>query len=359
MTASGHPTDGADGPDGLPTDGAGGPGGLDGLLGIANGMWAAQTLTAALDLGVFSALAATDGLTAAEAAGLLGIPARPAEVLLTACAALGLLTGVDGRYRNTAAAGQYLVRGGPDYLGDYITMLRDHTTPGWLRVTEALRSDTPSRWKPEQQDRIFDAENRTTAFWDGLYPLSVLTGRALAAAVDLGGSTRLLDVGGGGGGFDIEFCRRHPQLRATVYDLPFVCAYAEKRIAAAGLAERIGTHPGDFFEEPELPGGHDAILLSLILHDWDEPRNRALLAKCHRALPAGGLLVISELLVDDAKTGPLDAALMSMNMVVGTWGRNYTAAEYGEWLRDAGFSDIRTVPFTAPGANGAVIARKA
>ena len=43
-----------------------------------------------------------------------------------------------------------------------------------------------------------------------------------------------------------------------------------------------------FLAEPALPTGPDVILLSLILHDWDEPTNRPLLAKCHAALPAGG-----------------------------------------------------------------------
>ncbi|GAB2331962.1 methyltransferase [Streptomyces griseoincarnatus] len=350
------------------SDGA--PPALAGLLQITGGMWAAQTLASAVEIGLFTHLAAVGGATAAELAAGLGLGSRPAEVLLTACAALNLLN-TDGppppgdpsaaagpQYRNSPTADAYLVRERPHYLGDYIIMVRDHTTPGWLRITEALRSDAPSRWTPEQQDRIFDEENRSTAFWDGLFPLSSLTARALGEAVDLGGTRRLLDVGGGGGAFAIELCRRFPELRTTVYDLPFVCAYTDKRVAAAGLSERISTYPGDFFAEPELPGGHDAVLLSMILHDWDEPRNRRLLAACHRALSPGGLIVVSELLVHDDKTGPLDAALMSMNMLVGTWGRNYTAAEYGSWLRETGFREVRTVPFNGPGANGAVIARK-
>ena len=49
---------------------------------------------------------------------------------------------------------------------------------------------------------------------------------------------------------------------------------------------------------------------------------------------------------------------MSLNMLIEAEGRNYTAAESGDWLHHLGFRDIRTVRFDAPGANGTVIGRK-
>jgi beta-lactam-binding protein with PASTA domain len=49
---------------------------------------------------------------------------------------------------------------------------------------------------------------------------------------------------------------------------------------------------------------------------------------------------------------------MSLNMLIETEGRNYTPAEYSSWLEETGFKDTRTVWFDAPGANGAVTARK-
>lgn len=96
----------------------------------------------------------------------------------------------------------------------------------------------------------------------------------------------------------------------------------------------------------------------MILHDWTPEQDLAILRKCFAALPSGGQIVISELLVNDDKTGPPAAALMSLNMLVETVGRNYTPAEYGTWLRDTGFVDVETVWFEAPGANGVVLARK-
>jgi len=89
--------------------------------------------------------------------------------------------------------------------------------------------------------------------------------------------------------------------------------------------------PGDFFKEP-LPVGSDAILLSMILHDWTPEKDRMILRKCFEALPSDGALIVSELMMNDEKTGPPPAALMSLNMLIECEGRNYTCAEYMAWL---------------------------
>lgn len=87
----------------------------------------------------------------------------------------------------------------------------------------------------------------------------------------------------------------------------------------------VDTTSGDFFCDPKFPADHDVILLSMIMHDWSEAENRAILTKCFAALPAGGAVVISELLVNDEKTGPASAALMNLSMLIETVGeRNYT-----------------------------------
>jgi ubiquinone/menaquinone biosynthesis C-methylase UbiE len=196
-------------------------------------------------------------------------------------------------------------------------------------------------------------------FWEAMHSASTFTARVLAGAVDFRPFKRLLDVGGGSGAYDIELCRHYPHLRATVYDLSFVTEIAAEKIAQAQLSDRIDTVAGDFFTDLGFPADHDAVLLSMILHDWDEVKNREILRKCHAALPSGGVVFISELLANNDKTGPAPAALMSLNMLIETeGGRNYTASEYSTWLEEAGFNNIQVVRFEAAGANGAVIARK-
>jgi hypothetical protein len=328
------------------------------LMTLTTGLWATQTLVAAVELDLFTVLAERGGSDVAGVADALSIEVRPADALLTACTALGLLECTDGVFANAPVATNFLVRGRGDFFGDYVRMLQAYVNPGWMRVTEAVRTNRPSRDTPKPEQSVFAADNRPVLFWEGLAPLSRVTARALATSVDFGQSSTLLDIGGGGAEFSLALCQHYPGLTAIVYDLPHVCSIAESRIALAGQSDRVRVQSGDFFADPQLPGGADAILLSMILHDWDVPQNRELLSKCFQSLPAGGMVVISELLVDSDRRGPLDAALMGMNMLVGTHGRNYTEPEYHAWLRDAGFVDVRTVRFQAPAANGAVLGRK-
>jgi predicted O-methyltransferase YrrM len=328
------------------------------LMALSTGFWAFKTLAAAHELGLFALLEKTGSTTADELAKALGIHSRPAEMLLTGCASLGLVEKTEGRYRNAAISSAYLVPGKPRYFGGWIEMADKRLYAGWGRLVDALRTNRPTTWDPDVQSSLFDGEDpkMLELFWEAMHSLSTMTARALAHAADFGRYRSLLDIGGGSGAFDIELCRHYEELCACVFDLPHVAAIAKKKVAHAGFSNRIETLGGDFFGA--LPKGHDLHLFSMIMHDWDQAKNRALLARSYEALAPDGAVVISELLVNDEKTGPVPAALMSLNMLIETEGRNYTAAEYAGWLREAGFREIETVWFDAPGANGAVIGHK-
>jgi predicted O-methyltransferase YrrM len=330
------------------------------LMELATGFWSFKTLASAYELGLFEQLSATSGTTADELAERLGIASRPAEMLLTGCAALGLLQNQDGRYVNSALSDEYLVPGKPNHFGGLVTMFDRRLYAGWDKLTQAIRTNRPTTWDPDHQGSIFDNADpeMLATFWEAMHALSTQTGQALGAAFDLRRFRRLLDVGGGSGAFDIVLCQRYPELRATVYDLEYVTDIAAGNVKDAGLGDRVTARPGDFFEDATFPGGHDLHLFSMIMHDWDEERDKLLLRKSFEALDSGGAVLICELLVDDDKTGPPPAALMSLNMLVETAGRNYTAAEYSDWLTEVGFVDPQVIPFDAPGANGVVTARK-
>jgi len=87
---------------------------------------------------------------------------------------------------------------------------------------------------------------------------------------------------------------------------------AARAIASRGCAERVAVAAGDMLDGP-LPGHADVHLYSNVLHDWDEPVVRQLIAASFAALPAGGLIVIHDAFLNAAKDGPLHVAEYSVH----------------------------------------------
>lgn len=328
------------------------------LMQLISGFWASKTLAAAVELDLFTTLAGQPA-DADQFGQSLGLQARPAEMLLSACAALGLLECRNGRYSNSRLAEEFLVRGRPYYFGGVVTMLDRRLYLPWSRLAEALRTNRAQTWgdQPGHFEAIAASPEQQQIFTEAMHSWSMQSGRAVAEAFDFSPYRQLLDVGGGSGAYCIEAARRYPHLRTVVFDLPPALEIAREKIAEVGLTDRVLTQAGDFFEG-ELPQGSDVVLLSMVLHDWTPEKNRAILRKCFAALPSGGVLLVSELMMDDDKSGPVPAALMSLNMLIDTEGRNYTWAEYTAWLEEAGFREMRRVPVESPAVNGILIARK-
>lgn len=130
-------------------------------------------------------------------------------------------------------------------------------------------------------------------------------------------------------------------MSAIVIDLEPVCQIANQYIKKFGLENRIKTKSLDIFNQ-DLPNDCDVAFLSFILHDYNELKNRSLVKKIFDSLPDGGIIIISEWLLNDEKTGPISSALMGLNMMIETeGGRGYTFVEISKMLKDTGFIDIR------------------
>jgi SAM-dependent methyltransferase len=154
---------------------------------------------------------------------------------------------------------------------------------------------------------------------------------ALARKVDLAGRTAVLDVAGGSGIYACALTTIHPHLRATVYERPPVDAIARRCIERRGCSERVSVQAGDIFEG-ELPAGFDVILLSNVLHDWDDRVAAAILSKAARALSPGGLLLVHDAFLDADKRGPLPVAQYSALLMHSTEGRCFSVSEIRMWL---------------------------
>lgn len=139
----------------------------------------------------------------------------------------------------------------------------------------------------------------------------------------------------------------YPALHGILFDLPHVSAGARAKLAACGLAGRCRFEAGNFFDG--IPEDADAHLLKQVIHDWDDSQAVRLLTRCRQALPpAGTLLIVERVLPEQAMPGQAtDAYLLDLEMLIGSGGRERTAAEYRALLSAAGFEQFRVVPTRA------------
>ena len=125
--------------------------------------------------------------------------------------------------------------------------------------------------------------------------------------------------------------------RATLFDLPHVIPMAAQRLSAAGMADRVTLVGGDFLADP-LPTGADLAWVSAIIHQNSWEQNRHLFAAIAEALADAGQILIRDVLMDEARTGPTYGAMFAINMLVATEaGGTYTFDEIREDLETAGF----------------------
>ena len=313
----------------------------DDLTRMVRGYQESRILLTAVELDVFTAVG--EGATAATVATRCGTDRRATELLLNALVALGVIRLAGDCYANGPAAGQFLVAGAPD---DARIALRHNLSlwNTWSSLTDAVRVGHTAL-RPEMRDRDDDW---TVPFIAAMHRGASARAPQVVEAVGAARVRRMLDVGGGSGAYSIAFARANPELVAVVLDLPTVLPIADGHIGDAGLSRRISTRAGDLRRD-DFGSGYDLVFLSSICHMLGPDGNRDLLARSARALGPGGRVVVQDFILEPERTGPRQAVLFAINMLVGTEeGSTYSEAEYASWLTAAGLSDVRRIRLKGP-----------
>jgi acetylserotonin N-methyltransferase len=229
----------------------------------------------------------------------------------------------------------------------------------WSHLEDAVREGT-HRWRQVYGldgpifSHFFRDDAAAREFLMGMHGYGLISSPHVVAAFDLSQYRCLVDLGGATGHLAIAACRRYPNLRGVVFDLPEAVPLAEEIVGGSPDAGRICVAAGDFFRDG-LPEG-DVYALGRILHDWTEEKIVHLLRRIYEHLPAGGAVLIAEKLLEEDKTGPRWAQMQSLNMLCCTEGKERTLSEYEALLKQAGFGEV--LGCRTPSPLDAVLARK-
>ncbi len=303
------------------------------LWNLAHVYCEARALHVASDLDIFTELDA-NGATAEGMAKALGLEKRPVRMLMDACVALELLEKEGDKYRNSELASAFLVKGKPHYSGAFVA-LESRSYHNWAKLEEAVRKNTPVVTPMKD-------EGLMKSFTHAMHGTSTFSSMMLAQMVDLSEYANLLDIGGGAGTNSIRLAETYPNLRATVFDQGLVVEVAAEYIAKSPAADRISTHTGNYLED--IPGGHDAALLSNIIHGEGAEANRKLLKRVYDALDSPGIVIIADTPPNEERTGPIFPLIFALNELIHTEeGDTYTESETVAFLEAAGFESCNTI----------------
>jgi hypothetical protein len=324
------------------------------ILNLARGFMAAKVLLSAVELGLFTALAEAGPLAAEGLRQRLGVHERGARDFFDTLVSIGMLErDADGRYANTPEADLYLDRNKPTYIGGLLEMQNARLYLFWASLTEALRTGEPQNEAKGGGGDLFEAiyadPERLQTFLRGMTGVSLLTANAITEKFPWREYRTVIDIGTAQGCLPVQVAKAHPHISGGGFDLPAVAPVFEAYVTEHRLSERLKFHPGDFFTDP-LPTA-DVLVMGHILHDWDLPTKRMLLAKAHAALAPGGALLVYDMMIDDERRTNTHGLLMSLNMLIETKGGfDYTGADCIGWMREAGFRETRVEPLAGPHA---------
>lgn len=327
----------------------------DTLFKMAMAFQVSKALFVASELDVFTLLS-KNPLSAEDIARKLKLPPRPIGRLLNAMVTFGLLRKRKGTFSNTEIASTFLVKGRPEYFGDYLSIAND-VYYAWTHYEKVIRENhfLPlfQKYHTQRSDtaRVLDGSPAYLArrVMRAQEAFSYRQAVRLPKVYNFSKHNLLLDVGGGTGIFSIMAVRANPHLKSIVFDVPEVCTTTRERIKFCKVAGKIKVVEGNFLTD-ELPSGADCAIISTVLDGFDEPECRRLLKKVFTMLEPQGVVIVNEMMLNEERTGPLFPAMFSLELMIErNTGDSRTVGEIRQWMKDAGFVNIKSTPLKERG----------
>jgi broad specificity phosphatase PhoE len=177
-------------------------------------------------------------------------------------------------------------------------------------------------------DKFFDYLNkypeRLDAYHKAMFEYARDDYKYLPQIINFSKHKAIMDVGGSYGVTINAIKNSYHNIKCILFDLPKVI----EKVNLPALEKRTG----NFFEN--IPQIADAIILSRVLHDWDNEKASIILKNCFKALPRNGTLYVIENCIDKID---IDLSLLSLNMFAMCKSYERSSEEYKNIIENVGF----------------------
>jgi ubiquinone/menaquinone biosynthesis C-methylase UbiE len=305
----------------------------------------ARAIMVGTKLGIFDALVERP-LTAADTASRCHTSPTGTEKLMNALVGTGYLRFAAGRYALAPIARKWLTSDAP-------TSMRDKVLFEFLewRQAEGIE-DLVRTGKPIDMHHT-DSDEHWKLYQRAMRSLSKFAAAEIVQRTPVPArATAMLDIGGSHGYVSAAICRKHPELRATILDLPAAIKHAAPLLAQEGMGDRVVHRAGDALKDDLGTNQWDLVYVSQLVHHFDQATNRELCRRVARALKRRGVFVIVEFIRPPTpnaagQVGALLDLYFAVTSQAGTW----SVEEMTNWQRDAGLAPKKPVHLRrSPGA---------
>lgn len=300
---------------------------------IARGFQISRILFTSLELDIFSKIG-NETKNLHQIAIEINANENALGRLLNSLVNFGFLEKKDDLYSNKVDTLLYLSNDSPNYLGNlmHIASLWDV----WSDLTYAIKEGKPKKYKNlwEKDEKWLESYVLATYHDAKQYASQIVP------SIPLKSSLKMLDLGAGSGIYSFEFAKLYPKLSIIDYDLPPVIPITQKFIDRSGFKDRITTYGGDFTKD-DIGDSYDFIFIADVLSEYPYRTTLELLKKAYNALNFGGVIAVFETMYNDQRTGPKEAVMQSLNLLVNTLGGD-VLNDTDIWfaLREAWFDDL-------------------
>jgi len=322
----------------------------------------ARVLVTACELGVFDSLS-NGPLTLETLAERLQCNPQGLQLLLQLLVSAGYLRQRHERYRNSRVAQRWLTCSSPVSIAPYVIHSPDIVAI-WDHLPQVVRENKQVMRMPYEEDPTRPETQAALArHYAGLASLAMALGGEIVSRVRLPrNAARLLDVGGSHAAYSVLFCRKYPQLHATILDIQPGIEAGQRTAKQVGMTERMNFLCTDIVRDDfsiGLASSFDVALYFHIAHLLPPEINAAVLKKVAQTLKPGGTLVFVDQVTDQthgSRLASLMVQFMALTMTT-VGGTCYPFSTVKGWLEQAGMGSVRRHRLFMPGAT-LITARK-
>ena len=310
---------------------------LKDLIKIIRGYMVSKALFVAHELDIFDRLA-NSGKKASELADETNASEKGIRRLCNALSGVGLLVKDGDKYFLPDNLREYLLKSGKNSFHSYIELIHWYWYI-WSDLEKVIREGKPAT---SIMELIGKDEGKLKTFIHGMHDRAKEASPLILEGVDISNRRRILDAGGGPGTYCLEWMKVNPQLRATILDLPHVLQITKGYVKKYDMEGRVSFIAGNFHEVELEMGNYDLVLMANVLVMYSVEENRNLIKKAYDSLKESGMVIIHGYALDDNECEPIGSALFALSMFSATpKGSAYKKSEQMEWLKEAGFKDMK------------------